>query len=60
MVRGGVFAALEVEWLDEAKREGVFSNFSKNEQNEYMDTLYHLARSNHLQDQVTQRADEVY
>lgn len=40
MVRTGVFAGLEVEWLDEAKREGVFSNFSMNEQNEYMDTLF--------------------
>jgi len=40
MVRGAVFESIEVEWIDEAKREGVFSNLSMNEQNEYMDTLY--------------------
>lgn len=31
MVRGAVFESIEVEWIDEAKREGVFGNLSMNE-----------------------------
>lgn len=60
MVRTGVFAQLEVEWLDEAKREGHFASFSMNEQNEYMDTLYQLGQSTHLSESVSQRAGQVY
>lgn len=60
MVRTGVFAQLEVEWLDEAKREGHFGEFSMNEQNEFMDTLYQLGQSTHLSESVSQRAGQVY
>jgi hypothetical protein len=56
MNRTGVFAQLEVEWLEEAKREGHFGSFSLNEQNEYMDTLYQLGKSTHLSESVTQKA----
>jgi hypothetical protein len=31
IIRGGIFEAFEVEWLDEAKREGIFTNLSMNE-----------------------------
>lgn len=40
MVRGAVFESIEVEWIDEAKREGLFDTLTMNEQNEYLDTLY--------------------
>ena len=58
--RAGIFESVEVEWLDEAKREGIFSQLSRNEQNEYMDTLFQLSRSQHISDDVMQRAGEVY
>jgi hypothetical protein len=31
MVRGAVFESIEVEWIDEAKREGVFDSLGMNE-----------------------------
>jgi hypothetical protein len=58
--RGGIFEAFEVEWIDESKREGIFANLSRNEQNEYMDTLFQLSRSNTVSENVTARAGEVY
>ena len=42
IVRRGVFESMEVEWIDDARREGHFSKLSIEEQNEYMDTLYWL------------------
>lgn len=42
IVRRGVFDAVEVEWIDDAKREGHLKQMSMHEQNEYMDTLYWL------------------
>lgn len=58
--RAGIFERVEVDWLDEAKREGIFGQLSRNEQNEYMDTLYQLSRSTHVTDSVKQHAEEVY
>mgnify|MGYP006950277482 CR=1 FL=1 len=48
---------MEVEWIDDARREGHFSKLSIEEQNEYMDTLYWL---DHTQSKVKDRASEVY
>jgi len=45
IVRHGTFEMLEVEWIDDSKRSGLFQTLSMNEQNEYMDTLYQLSRS---------------
>lgn len=45
IVRQGTFEMLEVEWIDDSKRSGLFQTLSMNEQNEYMDTLYQLSRS---------------
>ena len=40
IVRGAIFEKLEVEWIDDSKRSGLFQTLSPNEQNEYLDTLY--------------------
>jgi hypothetical protein len=40
IVRSGAFESIEVEWIEEANRRGIFQGLSKHEQNEYMDTLY--------------------
>jgi hypothetical protein len=60
IVRGGIFEMMEIEWVDDAKRTGQFSQMSMNEQNEYLDTLYQLAKSDHHSQQVSLRANEVY
>ena len=40
IVRSGAFEAMEIEWIEDAHRRGIFSQLTKHEQNEYMDTLY--------------------
>ena len=60
IVRQGTFEMLEVEWIDDSKRSGLFQTMSMNEQNEYMDTLYQLSRNSHQSEQVSIRATEVY
>ena len=40
IVRAGIYETLEVEWIDDSKRSGLFQTLSMNEQNEYLDTLY--------------------
>ena len=57
IVRRGVFESVEVEWIDDARREGHFNKLSIEEQNEYMDTLYWL---DHTHSKVRDRASEVY
>ena len=44
-VRGGIFDQMEVEWIDDARRSGLFRALSMNEQNEYLDTLYQISQS---------------
>ena len=56
MVRGAVFERIEVEWIDEAKREGVLDGLSIPVQNEYMDTLYQISKSTHINDPTQLRA----
>ena len=60
IVRGGIFETLEVEWIDDSKRSGLFQTLSMNEQNEYLDTLYQLSRNTHHSEQLSVRAGEVY
>ena len=60
IVRGGIFEMLEVEWIDDAKRSGLFQTLSMNEQNEYLDTLYQLSRNTHHSEQLSIRSAEVY
>ena len=40
IVRGGIFEMIEIEWIDDSKRCGHFTQLSMQEQNEYLDTLY--------------------
>lgn len=47
IVRKGVFETMEIEWIDDAKRTGHFQQLSMNDQNEYLDTLYQLSRTEH-------------
>ena len=58
--KAGVFESFEIDWLEDSKRAGVFANLSANKQKEYMGTLWHLARSEHLAVEVRERATEVY
>ena len=43
IVRSGAFEAIEVEWIEDTTRRGIFQQLTKHEQNEYMDTLYWFA-----------------
>lgn len=59
-VRKGVFELMEIEWIDDAKRAGQFQQLKLSDQNEYLDTLYQLSRTDHHCQQVSMRASEVY
>lgn len=43
IVRGGIFYKIQLDWLDESRNTNFFRNLSQQEQNEYLDTLYHFA-----------------
>ena len=45
IVRRSIFDSVEVEWIDDAKREGHFAQMNMHEQNELMDTLYWLQKN---------------
>ena len=60
IVRRGVFEQMECEWVDDAKRSGVMRQMSMVEQNEYMDTLWLVAKSDMYGDGLKTRAQEVY
>ena len=51
---------MEIEWIDDSKRTGHYFQLNMAEQNEYLDTLYHLSKATHLSQQVSVRAQEVY
>ena len=57
IVRRNVFEAIEVEWIEDAKRAGHFKNMPLSEQNEYLDTLYLIGST---EEQIAERAKEVY
>jgi len=59
IVRSGAIEGMEVEWIEEANRRGIFQGLSKHEQNEYMDTLYWFSQSK-LNPKVSERASDVY
>ena len=59
IVRSGAIEQIEVEWVEESNRRGIFQGLSKHEQNEYMDTLYWFAQSK-LNPKVQERASDVY
>ena len=59
IVRSGAFEAIEVEWIEDAQRRGIFQGLTKHEQNEYMDTLYWFSQSK-LNPRVSERASDVY
>ena len=43
IMRSGAFEAMEIDWLEDAQRRGLFQNLSAHEKNEYMDTLYQFS-----------------
>ena len=59
IVRSGAFEAMEIEWIEDAHRRGIFSQLTKHEQNEYMDTLYWFSQSK-LNPKVSERSSDVY
>lgn len=59
IVRSGAFEAMEIEWVGEASKRGVFDNLTKHEQNEYLDTLYWFSQSK-LNPKISERATNVY
>ena len=60
IVRRGIFEQMECEWVDDAKRSGVMRQMSMVEQNEYMDTLWLVMRSDMYGESLKVRAQEVY
>ena len=60
IVRRGIFEQMECEWVDDAKRSGVMRQMSMVEQNEYMDTLWLVMRSDMYGESLRVRAQEVY
>ena len=62
IVRGGIFYKIQLEWLDDSRKGELFRNLSQNEQNEYLDTLYHFASSQGdlIKRDLKERAAEVY
>ena len=44
-VRGGTFEQMEVDWIEDAQRSGLFSQLQVNDQNELLDTLYQVSQS---------------
>ena len=60
IVRGGVLGMVEIEWLDDARRNGLINEIGMNEQNEYLDTLYQLSEAEIYSQTVNLRAAEVY
>ena len=59
IVRSGAFEAMEIDWIEDAHRRGIFSQLTKHEQNEYMDTLYWFSQSK-LNPKVSERSSDVY
>jgi hypothetical protein len=43
IMRSGAFETMEIEWISDVHRRGIFSTLSKHEQNEYLDTLYQFS-----------------
>ena len=62
IVRGGIFFKMQIDWLDDFRKMGHFKSLSHQEQNEYMDTLYHFAHpdSDLVKQELKERSSEVY
>lgn len=43
--RSGLLLSHHLDWLDDARRSGLLKNLSRNEQNEFLDTVYHVAEN---------------
>jgi hypothetical protein len=59
IVRSGAFEVMEIDWLEDANRRGIFNSLTKHEQNEYLDTLFHISKSQ-INPKVSERSTEVY
>lgn len=62
VIRGGMLYKMQTEWLADAVKQDLFSNLSKSEKNEQMDTMYQLAatESDLVKPAIKERAAEVY
>ncbi|CDW90985.1 UNKNOWN [Stylonychia lemnae] len=59
IIRSGAFEAMEIEWIEDANKRGLFQQMSKHEQNEYLDTLFWFSQSK-LNPKISERAQDVY
>lgn len=62
IVRGGTFLKLQTDWIDDSRKTGLFKSLPHSEQNEYLDTLYHISdpRTNLVKEDLKEKAGEVY
>ena len=62
IVRGGIFYKLQIDWIDDSRKNGLFRSLPQYEQNEYLDTLYHMSDPNSqlVKEDLKERAGEVY
>mmetsp|Transcript_15004 Transcript_15004/g.14582 ORF Transcript_15004/g.14582 Transcript_15004/m.14582 type:complete len:114 (+) Transcript_15004:884-1225(+) len=59
IVRSGAFQMMEIEWLEDANRRGLFHTLTKYEQNEYLDTLFQFSKCK-VNPKVSEKATNVY
>lgn len=62
IVRGGVFYKLQIDWLDDSHKIGLFKSLHPEVQNEYLDTLHHFCDPNSqlVKQGIKKRAGDVY
>ena len=59
-VRGGTFEQMEVDWIEDAQRSGLFTQLGTADQNELLDTLYQVSQSSVFDEALQERALQVY
>ena len=59
--RSSAFLKIELDWLEDASKSGMFKKMSRVDQNEYMDTLYQINQSDKLVgSNLKDRAGDLY
>ena len=59
IVRSGAFEMMQIDWIEDSYKRGLFQQLTKYEQNEYLDTLFQLSKSK-LNPKMSERASDVY
>lgn len=59
--RSNMVLQTQIDWLDDAKRSGLFKGMSRPEQNEYLDTMYQASKAEgNVSEKIRERASETY